>query len=149
MTTSESEGAAGASVGAPAVHTVLYIEDNPANVKLIEGIFNRVPEVNLVIAREPLGGLELAHYAKPALIILDINLPVLDGYEVFERLRADPATRDIPVLALSANAMPVDVERGRAAGFADYVTKPIQVIAFRDKVLALLAAGAGREHDVQ
>lgn len=142
MTTRESQPAAGDHADAPVARTVLYIEDNPTNVKLLESIFSRVPEVALLIAREPLGGLALARSARPAVIILDINLPLMDGYEVFERLRADELTRDIPVLALSANAMPADVERGREAGFVDYVTKPIQVVPFRDRVLELLRTSA-------
>ena len=118
---------------------VLCIEDNPANLRLIEGIFAHRPEIRLLSAIAPGLGLELARTHRPALILLDINLPDMDGYAVMNTLREDAATRDIPVLAISANAMPSDVERGRAAGFADYLTKPIELsrlLAAVDRLLA-------------
>ena len=117
----------------------LCIEDNPANLRLIERILARRPEIRLFSAIAPGLGLELARTLRPALILLDINLPDMDGYAVMNTLREDAATRDIPVLAISANAMPSDVERGRAAGFADYLTKPIELsrlLAAVDRLLA-------------
>jgi CheY-like chemotaxis protein len=106
---------------------VLCIEDNPANLRLIEGIFAHRPHLRLLSAIAPGLGLELARSHRPALILLDINLPDMDGYAVLQCLRESPLTRDIPVIATSANAMPKDIARGRAAGFADYLTKPLDI----------------------
>ena len=108
-------------------HDVLCIEDNPANLRLIERILARREDVRLLTAGTPTLGLELAVAHRPALILLDINLPEMDGYEVMQCLRESAATRDIPVVAISANAMPKDLARGRAAGFKEYLTKPLQV----------------------
>jgi PAS domain S-box-containing protein len=105
--------------------TVLYIEDNPVNVLLMEAMLGQQTRLRLISAELPEVGLQLAHEQRPDLILLDIQLPGIDGYEVRRRLRADAATRDIPVIAISANAMQSDIERGRAAGFYDYLTKPI------------------------
>lgn len=109
------------------VWNVLYIEDNPANIKLMQTLLAQRKQINLMNASLPGLGLELARIKPPAFIILDINLPYMDGYAVMESLRSNPATRHIPVLAVSANAMPSDIERARAAGFVDYLTKPIDV----------------------
>jgi CheY-like chemotaxis protein len=81
--------------------------------------------LRLISAELPEAGLQLARAQRPDLILLDIQLPGMDGYEVLRRLRADEGTRDIPVIAVSANAMPADIERGLAAGFDAYLTKPI------------------------
>ncbi len=107
--------------------TVLCIEDNPNNLQLIESVVGMLPGVRLLSAMAPGLGLELARTHRPHLILLDINLPDMDGYAVMQCLREHPATRGIPVIAVSANAMPRDLERSRAAGFAAYVTKPIDV----------------------
>jgi signal transduction histidine kinase/CheY-like chemotaxis protein len=106
---------------------VLCIEDNPANLRLIERILARRGGIRLLSASTPGLGLELAAAHRPALILLDINLPDMDGYAVMQRLRENPVTRDIPVVAISANAMPKDLARGKTAGFVDYLTKPLQV----------------------
>ncbi len=106
---------------------VLCIEDNPANLRLIESIFAHRTDIRLLGAIAPGLGLELARMHRPALILLDINLPDMDGYAVMQCLRENEATRGIPVVAISASAMPKDIERGKAAGFADYLTKPIDV----------------------
>ena len=119
---------------------VLCIEDNPANLRLIEGIFSAQANIRLLSALAPGLGLELARTHKPALILLDINLPDMDGYAVMQCLREHEATRQIPVLAISANAMPKDIERGKAAGFAAYITKPIDVLELLRTVTQLLAA---------
>jgi len=81
----------------------------------------------LLRASAPGLGLELASTHHPALILLDINLPDMDGYGVMQCLRENAATRDIPVVAISANAMPKDLARGKVAGFLDYLTKPLEV----------------------
>ncbi|HEY6513007.1 MAG TPA: ATP-binding protein [Burkholderiaceae bacterium] len=119
---------------------VLCIEDNPANLRLIEGILARQAGIRVLSALAPGLGLELARTHQPALILLDINLPDMDGYEVMQCLREDAATRHIPVLAISANAMPRDVERGKAAGFVAYMTKPIDIAELQRTVTRLLAA---------
>jgi len=106
---------------------VLYIEDNPANVHLMEAVLRLRADVHMVHAPLPSLGLELARSERPRLILLDIQLPGMDGYEVLRRLRMSEATRSIPVVAISANAMPADVSRGLAAGFAHYLTKPLDV----------------------
>jgi PAS domain S-box-containing protein len=123
-------------------HDVLCIEDNPANLRLIEGIFARRPDIRLLTAIAPGLGLELARTHRPALILLDINLPDMDGYAVLQRLRQGESTRDIPVIAVSANAMPSDLERAKAAGFDAYVTKPLNLKTLMDQVDALLDAMA-------
>ena len=119
--------AAARALPAPVGREVLCIEDNPANLRLIESIFAHRPDLRLLSAIAPGLGLELARTHRPALILLDINLPDMDGYAVLQCLRENPITRDIPVVATSANAMPRDVERGRAAGFAEYLTKPLDI----------------------
>jgi len=131
------DAAAPATVPAAPVD-VLCIEDNPANLRLIEGIFAAHANIRLLSALAPGLGLELARTHKPALILLDINLPDMDGYAVMQCLREHEATRQIPVLAISANAMPKDIERGKAAGFAAYLTKPIDVLELMRTVARLL-----------
>jgi CheY-like chemotaxis protein len=108
------------------VHTVLYIEDNPVNVILMEAMISLEPGIRLIAAPHPEIGLELANAQRPDLILLDIELPGMDGYEVLRRLRAARSTCAIPVFAVSANAMDSDVRQGLAAGFDDYLTKPLE-----------------------
>jgi PAS domain S-box-containing protein len=105
--------------------TVLYIEDNTVNVLLMEAMLAQQTRLHMLSAATPEAGLQMACTQRPDLILLDIQLPGIDGYEVLRRLRADEATRDIPVIAISANALRADIDRGRAAGFDDYLTKPI------------------------
>ena len=107
--------------------TVLYIEDNPANLRLVTQLLGRIENLHMWTAHEPLLGLELAAEYKPDLILLDINLPGMDGFGVLKQLRQHDATRHTPVIAISANAMEKDVEKGLRAGFDDYITKPIDV----------------------
>ncbi|MGB0713260.1 MAG: ATP-binding protein [Gammaproteobacteria bacterium] len=118
--------------------TVLYIEDNPANMQLVQSIIQKYTPFELIAAPEPLSGLDLAQAHQPGLILLDINLPTLDGYEVLKRLRAHPRTRDIPVLAVSANAMEADIHRGLEAGFNEYLPKPIRVKTLLQAIHRLL-----------
>ena len=113
---------------------VLYVEDNPSNLQLIEQVFESVPRVTLIAAPSGELGLEMAVAHRPDLILLDIHLPGIDGYEVLRRLRARAETASIPVLALSADAMPVDSQRALAAGFDCYLTKPIDLAQFKDAV---------------
>lgn len=111
-------------------YTILYVEDNPANLRFMERLIGSRVNTRLISAHEPQLGIELATAHCPDLILLDINLPGIDGYEVLQRLRVHGKTHDIPVIAVTANAMPRDVERGTAAGFDGYVTKPINVPQF-------------------
>jgi len=109
------------------LHTLLYVEDNPANLLLVEEIIARREDICLISARDGLSGVELARAALPDVILMDINLPGISGFTALTILADDPVTADIPVIALSANAMPRDIERGLAAGFFDYLTKPIKI----------------------
>jgi signal transduction histidine kinase len=107
--------------------TVLYIEDNAVNQILMEGMLSHRPGVRLLTAGLPETGLSMALQARPALVLLDIQLPGMDGYEVLRRLRADARTSHIPAIAVSANAMPADLQQAHEAGFADYITKPLDM----------------------
>lgn len=107
--------------------SVLYIEDNPANLRLVEQILMSVPDLHMWSAPEPLLGLELAMEHLPDLILLDINLPGMDGFEVLKQLKSKKASSEIPVIAISANAMPKDIQKGKDAGFDGYITKPVNV----------------------
>ncbi|MCG5524640.1 PAS domain S-box protein [Ectothiorhodospira haloalkaliphila] len=119
-------------------HTVLHIDDNPANLRLVAQILTRRPHLRLLSAPDPSLGLELATAHAPDLILLDINMPELDGYQVLKRLRASPDTATIPVMALTAFATERDVERGISAGFDEYLTKPLDVEHFLSVLDALL-----------
>lgn len=114
------------------LHTVLYIEDNPANLKLVEQLIARRPDLRLLSAINGRLGIELAHASLPDVILMDINLPGMSGIEAMKILRESPATAHIPVIALTANAMERDIERGLQAGFFLYLTKPIRINAFMD-----------------
>lgn len=111
-------------------YTLLYIEDNPANLMLVEDIIARRQDVTLLTAIDGKSGIEMARNSLPDVILMDINLPGLSGIEVLKILHEDPATAHIPVLAISANAMPHDIQRGVQAGFFDYITKPLKVNEF-------------------
>jgi len=117
--------------GAP-LHTLLYVEDNPANLKLIEQLIARRPTMRLLSALDGNRGIQLARANQPEVILMDINLPGISGIEALKILREDQATAHIPVLALSANAMPRDIEKGLEAGFFSYLTKPIKVTEFME-----------------
>jgi len=110
--------------------TLLYVEDNQSNIILMRHVVAAMGDIRLHVAQSGVEGLQLARDLRPDVILLDINLPGLNGFEVKARLDADPLTRSLPVLALSANAMPEDLRRGREAGFRDYLTKPLDISAF-------------------
>ena len=116
----------------PPVHTytLLCVEDNPANLMLIEDLVARRPDVRLLTASNGLSGIELARSVLPDAILMDINLPGINGYQALDILAKGVATAHIPVVALSANAMPRDIANGLAAGFFAYITKPIRVSEF-------------------
>lgn len=109
------------------MRTVLYIEDNPSNTKLMESFFNVFESVRLLTAHRPSLGLELANAERPDVILLDINLPEMDGYQVMKQLQQNTDLHDIPVIAITANAMPEEVERGNKSGFYNYLTKPLDL----------------------
>jgi CheY-like chemotaxis protein len=125
--------------------TVLYVEDNPANLRLMEHLLSTLPDVAMLSAPTPQIGLGLAMARRPDVIVLDLNLPGMSGYEVLTRLKAMPETRDIPVMALTAAALPGDVRRGLAAGFLRYLTTPIDARALFAAIdVALAARGRGQ-----
>jgi len=127
--------------GAP-LRTLLYVEDNPANLTLVEQLIARRPDMRLLSARDGNLGIQLARTQHPEVILMDINLPGISGIEALKILRSDPATSQIPVIALSANAMPRDVEKGLQAGFFRYLTKPIKVNEFMDTLEVALEYAA-------
>jgi PAS domain S-box-containing protein len=116
------------------IYTLLYVEDNPANLMLVEEIIARRPDIRLLSAKNARQGLKLARAALPDVILMDINLPGFSGYDAFNMLIDDPHTAHIPVVALSANAMPRDIEKGLEAGFFRYLTKPIKVKEFMETI---------------
>lgn len=119
-------------------HTLLYVEDNSANLKLVEQIIERRRDLHLISATTGKSGIELARKMKPQVILMDINLPDMNGFEVLRILRLDPITAHIPVLALSANAMPRDIKNGLDKGFLQYLTKPIKIHEFLEAVDGVL-----------
>ena len=123
-------------------HCVLCIDDNPINIKLIAHILVKRPGIHLLTAHTPGLGIQLAMSRKPDLILLDINMPGMDGYQVLEVLKSYANTRSIPVVAVTANAMPRDIEKGLAQGLDDYLTKPLDVSKFLETVDRFLAVSA-------
>ena len=118
--------------------TLLYVEDNPSNIALMRHVVAALGSLHLHVAETGHEGLALARDLRPDVILLDINLPGLNGFELKAQLDVDPMTRGLPVLALSASAMPDDIQRGRAAGFRDYLTKPLDIPAFARALNAAL-----------
>jgi PAS domain S-box-containing protein len=132
--------------------TLLYVEDNPANLMLVEDLIARRPDLHLLSAMDGNRGVEIARASRPDVILMDINLPGISGIQALKILRADPATAHIPVVALSANAIPRDIERGLEAGFFRYLTKPIKVNEFMDtldEVLKFAKTELGRASEVE
>jgi PAS domain S-box-containing protein len=128
------------------LHTLLYVEDNPANLKLVEQIIARHPDMRLLTAVNGNVGIKLARDNQPEVILMDINLPGISGIQALKILREDRVTAHIPVIAVSANAMPSDIKKGLKAGFFRYLTKPIKVNEFMNALgtaLEFSAAGAG------
>ncbi|MEO8378592.1 MAG: PAS domain S-box protein [Acidobacteriota bacterium] len=114
------------------LRTLLYVEDNPANLKLVERLVARRSDLRLLSAIDGNRGVELARTCQPDVILMDINLPGISGIDALKILREDKATSHIPVVALSANAIPRDIQKGLEAGFFRYLTKPIKVNEFMD-----------------
>ncbi|MBF0248579.1 MAG: response regulator [Alphaproteobacteria bacterium] len=113
--------------GVDVVGRVVYIEDNPANISLMETLLGHIPGIELKVAHTAELGIVLIHDVMPDLVLMDINLPGMNGIEALGVLRADPATAGIPVIAISAAAMHADVAKGKAAGFEAYLTKPFNI----------------------
>ena len=110
--------------------TVLYIEDNPDSLHLVEAIVSQFGNIRMLTAENATVGYDLSTSQKPDLILMDINLPGMNGIQALKRLQQTRETRDIPVIAVTSNTMPKDVEAGLKAGFAAYITKPIKVSEF-------------------
>jgi PAS domain S-box-containing protein len=119
---------------------VLYIEDNPVNVLLVQELVAMRPDVQLHVAVDGLSGVAQACSTPPHVVLVDMQLPDIDGFEVLRRLRAEPSLDGVTIVALSANAMPEDVNRARKAGFDDYWTKPIDFHAFLRALTTLAQA---------
>jgi len=120
--------------------TVLYVEDNPSNLELMQRIIDEVPGMALVTARDAETALQLFNGGAPDMVIMDIHLPGMDGFGALHKLRQSPATMNIPIIALSASAMPRDIERGLKAGFNKYLTKPIVIEEFLGAVKELFVS---------
>jgi len=118
-------------------HVILYIEDNPENQLLVRRVLQAAGHV-VVEAIDGFSGLELARQSPPDLILLDINLPEIDGYELAGRLRSLPGMAEVPIVALTANVMKGDRERTLAAGCDGYIQKPVDVDALPDQVAVFL-----------
>jgi len=118
--------------GAGPLRTVLYVEDNPANLELVAQLIGRRPDLRMLGAVDVMQGLQLARDHQPSVILMDINLPGLSGIEGLALLRKDPLTAQVPVVAISANAMVGDIRKGLEAGFFRYLTKPINLVEFMD-----------------
>lgn len=120
-------------------HCVLYIDDNPGNLRLVEQILKQRTHINLLTAQTPALGIELAKTKQPELVMLDINMPGMDGYQVLEVFKLDSRLKNIPVIAVTAYAMERDIERGKRAGFSEYITKPLDIIYIRTLIDRLLS----------
>ncbi|RSZ56793.1 response regulator [Massilia atriviolacea] len=128
-----------------AEHTLLYVEDNPANLKLVQEIVRFRPDLHLLSAPDGHIGIELAKAHLPDVILMDLNLPCVSGTDALKELRSDPRTAHIPIIALTASAMPRDVERGLASGFSRYLTKPINIDEFNEAIDSTLAFADTRQ----
>jgi len=123
---------------------LLYVEDNPANLNLVKQLIrSRWPNAELLTAEDPVTGLKLLEKFEFKIVLLDINLPIMSGYDVLVRIREKEATRNLPVIAVSALAMPADVQAGYDAGFNEYITKPIKIENFFEVIDQFLAQNQG------
>ncbi|MDH5407693.1 MAG: response regulator, partial [Gammaproteobacteria bacterium] len=120
--------------------TILYIEDNLVNMKMMKQMIKQATPHALLTAASGEEGIEIAKQQRPDLILMDIELPGIDGYEALELLQANDQTAHIPVIAVSAHAMPEHVEKGSAANFANYITKPIDINELLRAIKASTAA---------
>lgn len=113
---------------------ILYVEDNPGNLKLMMSALSRLDNVELYSANDAEQGLEIATSEAIDLVLMDINLPGMDGVEAMRRLRMNSETCHIPVIAVTANAMKSEIEAGQKAGFEDYLTKPLDIYKTMDVI---------------
>ncbi len=120
------------------IKSILYIEDNPSNLALIKRILSIYPNIRLFTAPEAKMGIDLARAHNPNLILMDINLPGMDGITALKQLKNFEETKEIPVIALSANAMQSDIKKAMQCGFEDYITKPVDVNLFLKAVCGIL-----------
>ena len=128
------------------MRTLIYVEDNPANLMLVEGLVARLPNIRLLSATDGTRGVEVARASLPDVILMDINMPGLSGIQTMRIPAEDPATTHIPVIALSANAIPHDIESALKAEVFRYVTEPIKISELMDALdealkIARLAIG--------
>ena len=121
---------------------ILYVEDNDDNIYMLKNRLTRAG-FTVVVATDGTQGVAMAAAERPDLILMDITLPDIDGKEATRRLKADPATKGIPVIALTANAMTGDREAALAAGCDDFDTKPVELSRLLGKIKALAPAGQG------
>jgi two-component system cell cycle response regulator DivK len=117
--------------------TILYIEDNPLNMRLVRKILNSFG-YNIIEAMDGLTGLDMVERERPDLILLEINLPDIDGLEITTRLKSDESLRNIPVVALTANAMHGDRERCLEAGCDGYIAKPVAKLELKNTIIHFL-----------
>ncbi len=122
---------------------ILYVEDNEDNVYMLTRRLKK-KGFEIAVAGDGAAGIEMAQSLRPALILMDLSLPVIDGWEATRRLKADDATRNIPVIALTAHAMDGDREKALAAGCDDFDTKPVDLARLLSKIEAALSKAAGR-----
>ncbi|MCW2811967.1 MAG: response regulator with CheY-like receiver domain and winged-helix DNA-binding domain [Friedmanniella sp.] len=119
---------------------ILVIEDNPLNLKLIRDVLSFQGH-DVVTAESGEEGVERAADSAPDLVLMDIQLPGIDGHEALQRIRADPRCRGVPVVAVTAFAMREDIARAEAAGFAGYIAKPINIRALNEQLARYLPGG--------
>ena len=123
---------------------LLYIEDNDDNLYMLQLYFDVLGGYEILSATDGAAGLAMAAAERPDLILMDLNLPEVDGWEASRRLKADPATRDIPIIALSAHAMAGDREKALATGCDDFDTKPVEFDRLLAKIEQVLATKASQ-----
>ncbi|MBM3547890.1 MAG: response regulator [Alphaproteobacteria bacterium] len=148
-TPAPAEEASETWAAAPSDFSLLYVEDNPSNMRLMEHLISALPNVTLLQASTPHLGLDLARAHRPDLILLDLHLPGMSGFEMLQHLKAMEETREIPVIALTAAAMPSDIRRGLAAGFSRYLTKPIDVREFLSAIAECIPLGSDDTDETQ
>lgn len=127
--------------------TILYIEDNPANRQLVLFILARRPNFKLVMAENGEEGIDMACRIQPDIILMDISLPDMSGYDALAHLHTLPETHHIPVVALSANALPFDIKKGMKAGFTNYLTKPVNVNELFQTLDKILTSTENKKHE--